>query len=117
MRLMLPAIVAVLLPLTAVGQSEVDSRCPITAFDRPPSLLGTLDSIRTLLRAEGFSGRFTFRLTLTETGGVRDVVVTSPESLKSSQKVRQAIAELKFCPAVSLGRDRAAKVNFEVRTD
>ena len=117
MKLPASIVFSLLLSIPAVGDTDVDRQCPSTAFDRGPKLIGNLEGVRELVRAEGRSGLFQFQATVTETGSVRDVLVVHPKELKASAKVRDAIGGLKFCPAVRHSRDVSAKVNFDVRID
>lgn len=105
---------SILCPLAAICDAEVDRQCPSTALERGPSLIGTLDAVKALAYAHGHSGRFSFDVTVTETGTVRDAVVLNPKALDKSEKVREAIGSLKFCPAVRHSRYVSVKVRFEV---
>ena len=108
---------AVLLTGAVKMRSEaVDERCPGTALERGPSLIGNLDPLKRVVREEGYSGRLVFRITITDTGSVRQTFIVSP-ALKDSEKVRTAIEALKFCPAVRHGRYASVQVSFDVQVE
>jgi len=109
---------AVLLTGAVKVQSEVvDERCPGTALERGPSLIGNLDPLKRVVREEGYSGRLLFRITITDTGSVRQTVIIGPVALKESEKVRTSIEALKFCPAVRHSRYVSVQVSFEVQVE
>lgn len=55
-----------------------------------------------------------FRLTVTETGSVRDPDVTHPPHLVDSDKVKEQIRKLRFCPAVRYSRYAEVRYSFDI---
>jgi hypothetical protein len=104
----------VLVSLVVRADSSIGERCPGTALERGPQLISNLNSLKQTVRELGYSGRLTFRLTVAETGSVRDAVVTHPAALKDSSRIHRAISSLKFCPAVRYSRFAAVTVNFDI---
>jgi hypothetical protein len=107
-------ICVLLLPLAPLGISQVKNSCPSTALDHNPKLLSSLEPLRQAVRAEGYSGRLLFRLTVTESGDVRDAVVTYPTDLVGVKSVTESIQHLNFCPAVRYGRYTSQELRFDI---
>jgi hypothetical protein len=93
--------------LAPVGVAHVDERCPGTALERPARLLSSLEPLKKAAREEGYRGRLTFRLTVTETGDVRD-----PEA--GSHKIKEQIRQLRFCPTVRHSRYVETQYHFDI---
>jgi hypothetical protein len=99
----------------SLGSSQVDERCPGTALDRPPRLLGSFNPLKDTARKEGYrEGRLVFRLTVTETGNVRDPEITHPPQFSDSEKIKEQILKLHFCPAVRFSRYTEVRYVFEI---
>ena len=96
---------------------QVDERCPGTAFDRGPSLLGSFEPLNAAGRQEGFQGRLSFQLTVTETGTTQDARVTNPTRFDGSVRIKGEIAKLRFCPAVKSSRYREATAKFDIQVE
>jgi len=101
--------------VASVCSSQIDERCPSTARDRGPKLLSNLNSLKDTARSEGYRGRLLFRLTVTETGGVRDPVVTYPAQLTDSANIKGEILKLRFCPAVRYSRHTEVEIKFDIQ--
>lgn len=80
-------------------------------------MISSLDALRQVVGEERYSGRLTFRATITDTGFLRNAVVISPASLKESKKLRSSIEALKFCPAVRHSRYSSETVNFNIAVE
>src|SRR5262245_7795893 len=91
---------SIALLLAPLCSSQIDERCPSTALERGPNRLGSLDPLKAAARNEGYQGRLLFRLTVTEMGSVRDPEVKYPAQLSDSDKIKDEIVKLRFCPAV-----------------
>lgn len=98
----------------AAAFCEVDKSCPGTALEHPPKLLGNDDAFRKAVRAEAYTGRVGFRLTITDTGEVQDPVIMSPARLDSVNAVKDRIREWRFCPAVRFNRYAIVKAQFDI---
>ena len=108
------ALVILAILVAAAGGAQVDPRCPGTAIDRSPGLLSSLEPLKKAARDEGYRGRLTFGLTVTETGGVRDPEVTYPSQFAESDKVKDLIRQLRFCPAVRFSRYAEVRYAFDI---
>src|SRR5215213_5792197 len=102
--------------LATVCSSQIDERCPSTALEQGPKLLGSLQALKDAARNEGYDGRLLFRLTVTDTGSVRNLVVKHPEQLIGSDKIKGEIAKLRFCPAVRYSRYAEVQMDFDIQT-
>jgi hypothetical protein len=100
--------------VASVCSAQIDERCPSTARDRGPKLLSSLNSLKDTARNEGHQGRLLFRLTVTETGGVRDPVVTYPAQFTGSENIKGEILKLRFCPAVRYSRYTEVEIKFDI---
>ena len=101
--------------LKSVCSSQVDERCSGTALDRPPKLLSSLNPLKDTARNEGYQGRLLFRLTVTETGTVRNPEVTRPPQFTDSEKIKNQILKLRFCPAVRYSRYADVRYVFDIK--
>jgi hypothetical protein len=109
---MRPAVLALL--FATAGYSQVDERCPGTALESPPKLLSSLDPLKETARKEGYAGRLVFGLTVTETGRVREPVVTHPPQFVDSDRIKEQIRQLRFCPAVRHSRYAETRYHFDI---
>jgi hypothetical protein len=100
--------IALLVPAAAF--CEVDKSCPGTALEHPPKLLGNNDAFQNAVRAEAYTARVVFRLTITDTGEVQYPVITSPARLDSVKALKDRIREWRFCPL-------KAQFDIEVRPE
>ena len=71
-----------------VCSSQIDERSPATALERAAKLLSSLDPLKDTARNEGGEGRLVFRLTVTQTGSVRDPIMKYPTQLADSEKIK-----------------------------
>ncbi len=101
--------------LASVCSAQVDERCPGTALERGPELLSSLNPLQETVRKEGYQGRLAFRLTVTETGSVRDPIVTHPTQLADSDKIKDEMLKLRFCPAVRYSRYAEVQAEFDIK--
>jgi hypothetical protein len=114
MRFAVLFVCGVLFSTTVQIRAQVDQRCPGTALDRGPVVISGRDQLKKVIHAQGYSGRFNFRATITEDGTVRDPVIMYPASMKDAQTVRTSIESMRFCPAVKYSRYASVNVNFDI---
>jgi len=103
------------LVLVSLCASQVDERCSGTAVEKGPTLLSSYEPLKSAARAGTDEKKLTFRLTITETGSVRNVAITYPATLLSSDKVKGEILKLRFCPAVKFSRYAEVKGEFQIQ--
>jgi hypothetical protein len=103
--------------LAPVCSSQIDERCPSTALERGPKLLGSLNPLKTAARKAGYEGRLLFGLSVTDTGSVRDPVVKNPTQFTDSDKIKDEIVRLRFCPAVRYSRYTEVQVQFDIQVN
>ena len=84
--------------------------------DVPPgsTLVFSAHGVPKAVRAEAYTGRVVFRLTITDTGEVQDPVITSPARLDNVNAVKDRIREWRFCPAVQVNRYATVKAQFDI---
>lgn len=102
--------------LASVCSSQIDERCPSAAHEQGPRLLSSFEPLRDTARNEVYDGRLLFRLTVTETGSVRDPVVKHPAQFIASAGIKDEITKLRFCPAVKYSRYTEVQVEFDIQT-
>ena len=68
-------------------------------------------------KEEGYSGHLVFRVSVSQTGQVAEIVLQSPDVLRKSDRVREAIRSLMFCPAVKFSQYTSSTINFDVKVD
>ena len=101
--------------LAWVCSSQIDERCPGTALEAGPRLLSSLNPLKDIARKEGYEGRLVFRLTVTETGSIRDPELEHPPQSADSEKVKAEILKLRFCPAVRQSRYAESRATFDIQ--
>lgn len=116
-RRMRPAVgtVALAFLLASGGAAQIDERCPGTALEAAPRLLSSLNPLKNTARKEGYEVRLVFRLTVTETGSVRDPELDHPPQSADSEKVKAEILKLRFCPAVRQSRYAEIRATFDIQ--
>jgi hypothetical protein len=95
--------------------AQVDERCTGTALDHPPRLLGKWKPVQDAARSRTHERTLVFRLTVTETGSVRDVVIQSPAQLAGADDLKSEILKLRFCPAVRYSRYTETRPEFNIQ--
>jgi hypothetical protein len=95
--------------------TTVGSDCPSTAFVRSPTLISHLEPFKQAGRSAKYIGRVSVRLTVTDTGAVRDVKITGPTRLNTVPDVTDQVRRWRFCPAVVYSKYRT--VPFQITID
>jgi hypothetical protein len=93
---------------------QADEGCSGTAYEQGPKIISSLEPLKQVARSEGHS-RLVFRLRVTESGSVRDVIGTYPAHFMDVKKLKEQILNLKFCPAVKYSRYTAADIHFDIQ--